>query len=321
MTGGPGARRTVPAELHGARADAAVRALFQLTWGEARERIDRGKIDLDGAALLDRDARVAAGQKLDFTPDAPRPRKRLARQAVELVYIDAHLAVVAKPPGIATVPFEDDIRDTTLDRLVRDRLLHLPGARLHGGTPPPPRVVHRLDRNTSGLIVFARSRRAGEGLKAQFREHTAHRRYLAIAHGLVEAGTLRSHLMVDRGDGIRGSAERAREKRGKGVRGGKLAVTHVTPVEKLAGATLVECRLETGRTNQIRIHLAEAGHPLVGETMYLRDFPGRPLPAPRLMLHAAELGFVHPATGEEVLFKLPLPADMQAVLRTMRGEK
>ncbi len=321
MTKGPGERRTVTAELNGARADAAVRALFRLTWGEARERIDRGKIDIDGEVLLDRDARVAAGQKLDFRADAPRPRKRLARETVELVHVDIHLAVVAKPPGIATVPFEDDSRDITLDRLVRDRLLALPGARSRNGTPPPPGVVHRLDRMTSGLIVFARTRRAAEGLKEQFREHTTHRRYLAIAHGRVEARTLRSHLMADRGDGIRGSAERAREKRGKGVRGGKLAVTHVVPVEDLAGATLLECRLETGRTNQIRIHLAEAGHPLVGETMYLRDFPGRPIRAPRLMLHAAELGFVHPVTGKELLFKLPLPLDMQAVLCALRGER
>jgi 23S rRNA pseudouridine1911/1915/1917 synthase len=182
-------------------------------------------------------------------------------------------------------------------------------------------VVHRLDRNTSGLIVFARTRRAAEGLKEQFREHTAHRRYLAIAHGRVEARTFRSHLMLDRGDGMRGSSERAREKGGKGVRGGKLAVTHVAPVELLAAATLLECRLETGRTNQIRIHLAEAGHPLVGETMYLRDFPGRPLPAPRLMLHAARLGFVHPVTGEQLLFELPLPADMERVLRALRPER
>jgi 23S rRNA pseudouridine1911/1915/1917 synthase len=319
MSREPGEARTVPAELHGARADLAVRTLFRLTWGAARERIDRGKIDLDGAPLRDRDLRVAKGQKLDYRPDAPRPRRRLALARVELVYVDAHLAVVAKPPGIATVPFEgDDEGGVTLDRLVRDRLLALPGARTRDGTPPPPGLVHRLDRGTSGLIVFARTRKAGEGLKAQFREHTAHRRYLAVVHGKVEGRTFRSHLLVDRGDGLRGSSEREREQRGRGPRGGKLAVTHVTPLEALAGATLLGCRLETGRTNQIRIHLAEAGHPLVGETRYLRDFPGRPIPAPRLMLHAAELGFVHPATGEELRFGLPLPADMEAVIRSLR---
>jgi 23S rRNA pseudouridine1911/1915/1917 synthase len=137
------------------------------------------------------------------------------------------------------------------------------------------------------------------------------RRYLAIAHGDVPAGTLRSHLIEDRGDGLRGSArERQRE--------GQIAITHVERIEALQGATLIGCRLETGRTHQIRIHLSEQGHPLVGETVYIRRYPGTLIPAPRQMLHAGELGFAHPVDERPMLFTDPPPADFQEVLERLR---
>jgi 23S rRNA pseudouridine1911/1915/1917 synthase len=141
-----------------------------------------------------------------------------------------------------------------------------------------------------------------------------HRRYLAIAHGSVRAQTIRSHLVDDRGDGRRGSIEKSPR---RGAREGQLAVTHVAPLEELDGATLVACTLETGRTHQIRIHLSEAGHPLVGERVYMRP-SAQAIRAPRLMLHAAELGFVHPATGRDVRWELAPPADFQAVLARLR---
>jgi 23S rRNA pseudouridine1911/1915/1917 synthase len=118
--------------------------------------------------------------------------------------------------------------------------------------------------------------------------------------------------VADRGDGLRGSSRLSRSAEGRE------AVTHVEPLEALAGATLVACRLETGRTHQIRIHLSEAGHPIVGERVYIRAYAGRRIEAPRLMLHAAELGFVHPATGLEVHWELPLPADMRSLLERLR---
>jgi 23S rRNA pseudouridine1911/1915/1917 synthase len=158
--------------------------------------------------------------------------------------------------------------------------------------------------------VFARSIAAKKLLANQLRFHTMHRRYLAIAHGAVAARRIESRLVADRGDGLRGST------RLPGA--GQLAVTHVEPVEPLRGATLVACRLETGRTHQIRIHLSEAGHPIVGEKVYVRGFAGPYIAAPRVMLHAAELGFVHPGTGREVRFEDPLPADMEAVLAKLR---
>jgi 23S rRNA pseudouridine1911/1915/1917 synthase len=184
------------------------------------------------------------------------------------------------------------------------------------GERPSLGIVHRLDKETSGVLVFTRTWLAKQSLTQQFRAHTVHRRYLAIAHGVVRAGTIRSHLVADRGDGLRGSVRSSERARRGGE--GQLAVTHVEPVEALDGATLVACRLETGRTHQIRVHLSEGGHPVVGERVYVRGFQGDVIPAPRLMLHAAELGFVHPATQVEVRFERPPPKDFQETLARLR---
>src|SRR5690606_9238494 len=174
----------------------------------------------------------------------------------------------------------------------------------------PVRPVHRLDRDTTGLVMFARNPEAEALLAHQLRRHTVHRRYFALVHGRPRPGTIRSVIADDRGDGLRGS-----------VRGrpGRESVTHVDVVEHLRGATLIACRLETGRTHQIRIHLAEAGHMLLGERGYVRDHRGPVLPAPRVMLHAAELGFVHPATEEPVHFVARLPEDFALVCAALRG--
>jgi len=178
----------------------------------------------------------------------------------------------------------------------------------------PVRAVHRIDRETSGLVAFARNVPAARILAEQFRLHTTHRRYLALVAGRAEAGTIRTHLVRDRGDGRRGSTDDGE---------GKPAVTHVTPVERFGAAyTLVECRLETGRTHQIRIHLAELGHPVCGERVYKathrRGGATDESRAPRVMLHAAELGLVHPVSGAELRFTSPLPADMRQTIAALR---
>jgi len=173
--------------------------------------------------------------------------------------------------------------------------------------------VHRIDRETSGLVVFARNVPASRILAEQFRLHTTHRRYLALVVGRVGSGVIRMRLVRDRGDGRRGTGE---------GEDGKEAVTHVAPAEHFGDAyTLVECRLETGRTHQIRIHMAETGHPVCGDRVYSapRHFDvADESAAPRVMLHAAELGFVHPVSGEELRFTSPLPADMRQVLAAVR---
>jgi 23S rRNA pseudouridine1911/1915/1917 synthase len=174
--------------------------------------------------------------------------------------------------------------------------------------------VHRLDRETSGLMIFARTKEAERALTDMFRAHNFERIYLAVAHGTVEEQTIESHLADDRGDGRRGSvADPAM---------GKRAVTHVRPIERLGDATLVECRLETGRTHQIRIHLAERGHPLCGDRTYRQPLGGRPIEdrsgAPRLALHAAGLSFTHPVTRRATSFDARLPSELAGFVRRLR---
>jgi 23S rRNA pseudouridine1911/1915/1917 synthase len=317
--------------------DRAVRGLFGASWGRARGWIEAGKVRVSGAVVTEATARVAAGDTVALDERAPGSGARSRRAELDdrdVVYVDAQVIVVAKPPGVSTVPHEASDERDTLEARVRAWLERRgkagkggrsaggrpSGGRSGGGRPsggrpggrPPLGVVHRLDKETSGLVVFTRTWMAKQRLAAQFRQHTVHRRYLAVAHGDVRTRTIRSFLIEDRGDGLRGSA------RGTPGAGGREAITHVERVEALTGATLVACRLETGRTHQIRIHLSEAGHPLVGERVYVRGFAGPLIEAPRLMLHAAELGFVHPATEREVRWELPLPDDMRAVVERLR---
>lgn len=299
-------RKKVTPELEGPL-DRAVRVAFATSWGKARDWIARGKVSAGGVVVTDPTTRVRAGTEIAIDERAPRPgRARLADE--DVAYLDPHVVVVRKPPGISTIPYDPQDTDT-LDARVR-AWLEARG-KVRGGRPNLG-VVHRLDKETSGLVVFTRTWLAKQSLAGQFRGHTVHRRYLAIAHGDVRAGTLRSFFVENRGDGLRGSA------RGTPPHGAREAITHVERLEALRGATLVACRLETGRTHQIRIHLSEAGHPLVGERVYVRRFPGPLIEAPRLMLHAAELGFVHPATERAMRWEQPMPEDMRAVLETLR---
>jgi 23S rRNA pseudouridine1911/1915/1917 synthase len=296
----------VPAELDGRPLDGALKKLTGSSWGQARELVVRGKVLLGGAVVTEVERRVRAGETLSIDPRAPARKRRSILDRAALLHVDAHVVVVNKPANLSTVAFEAGERDT-LDQLVAVLV------RRASETGPTPSlgVVQRLDKETSGLIVFARTFGAKKALAQQLRQHTVHRSYLALAHGPVSAGTLRSYLVKDRGDGLRGASRYGRE--------GQLAITHVKPLEMLKGATLVGCRLETGRTHQIRIHLAEAGHPVLGERVYVRRYPGDLLPAPRVMLHAAELGFVHPVRGHAMRFEVGPPADFEEVLAGLRS--
>jgi 23S rRNA pseudouridine1911/1915/1917 synthase len=288
-----------------------------LSWRQVRDLVARGKVRVDGAVVTDAGRPVGGGAGIELRTSArsggaatglppgsadPDPG---CLDPGRIVFADPHLVVVDKPAGVDTVPFDgagfdaaNDAGAPALDAQLASRL----GARV--------RIVHRLDRDTTGLLVFARTAEAEGRLAHQFRRHTVHRRYLAIAHGDVAAATIRTFLADDRGDGLRGSvADKGR---------GKEAITMVEPVEQLRGATLVACRPQTGRTHQIRIHLAERGHMLLGERGYVREHQGPALPAPRILLHAAELGFVHPDTGEPLRFSSPMPDDMAAVLARLR---
>jgi 23S rRNA pseudouridine1911/1915/1917 synthase len=278
---------------------AFIKARAGVPWTVAKRHVTTGKVFVDGARITAIDHRLAAGQQVELRMAAPRPHDP-AREGV-LVFDDPHVVVIDKPSGVSSVPYETREAGTAMD-LIR-------GAWRRMGKPAtsvPLHVVHRIDRATSGLLAFAKSKRAEVGLAAQLRAHTMERQYVCVAHGVVAPGRIESMLVADRGDGIRGSTTHAGQ--------GKRAVTHVTVERALRGATLCSVRLETGKTHQIRIHLAESGHPLVGETVYIRDYAGAVIDSPRLMLHAATLGFVHPITGERVSLSAPLPPDFTAVV-------
>lgn len=300
------------------------------SWTQVRQWIAGRRVTVNGNLCMDAGRRLKTGELVKLLPQpAPAPPKE---DDVKVAYLDEYVIVVEKPSGMTTNRHREESgwskrrrqAQPTLDELLPHIITKIEGRRGRRGVPLPVRAVHRLDRETSGLIVFARTISAERHLAEQFRNHTTHRRYLAIVDGHVEAQTFRSHLVRDRGDGRRGSTEKPNV--------GKLAVTHVTPLEHVVaksrskaeggGYTLIECRLETGRTHQIRIHLSESGHPVCGDKLYrLPKFGSKGSDssgASRLALHAAELGFVHPVTGKRLRFQSPLPPELAKLWKRLK---
>jgi 23S rRNA pseudouridine1911/1915/1917 synthase len=279
---------------------------FAGAWSEAKRLVERGKLFVDGKALTDPAARVRVGQTVEVRRAARAP---MPEAPGRIVWEDSQLVVLDKPSGVSSVPYERGETDTAMD-LVRTHWRRQ-GKR---ATETPLHVVHRIDKETSGLIVFAKTKPAEKGLGELFRAHDVERTYRCVVHGTLTDRRIESRLVEDRGDGLRGSTRDPRR--------GKRAVTHVK-VLGAVGALATECevRLETGKTHQIRIHLSENGHPLVGERVYVRDFTkkgGELLEAPRLLLHAATLGFVHPGTGERLRFESELPEDYRSAVEGLR---
>lgn len=292
---------------------ALVRQQTGVAWSRARRLCAEGRVTLNGARCVDPATRVAAGAVVAVDAQAPRLRPGPLGEGA-IVYFDRDLVVVDKPVGILSVADEPGNKATIVD-YARTQLRRMGGHGVDGKLG----VVHRLDRDTSGLMVFARTAHAQRALAAQFRQHTIERVYHAIAHGAVTARRVETDLLLDRGDGMRGSYGHFRRPTGDVPADARRSVTHVRPIAALAGATLVECRLETGRQHQIRIHLSELGHPLVGERVYIRDYRGPTIGAARTMLHARTLGFVHPRTGESMAFEREAPEDFQAMVAALRS--
>ncbi|MEX2138116.1 MAG: RluA family pseudouridine synthase [Pirellulales bacterium] len=317
----------VSPELAGRTVAAGLREwLGDQSWSDIGRLIRTRRIQLNGNLCLDEGRRLAEGDVVKLL--AQSAAKPPSERDVRLQYLDAHLVVVEKPAGITSTRHAEEQTWSKRRRQLRPTLEEMlpliiakvdPRVRRQRGVPPPVRAVHRLDRETSGLMVYARTVTAERGLMQQFKRHTTHRRYLAVARGRVEAQTIETRLVRDRGDGRRGSTNDPQT--------GKRALTHIRPIENLEVNrdevyTLVECRLETGRTHQIRIHLAERGHPICGERVYHQPLFGKPLEdksgAPRVALHAVELGFIHPITGEEMRFEMPLPRDLEQFIERLR---
>jgi 23S rRNA pseudouridine1911/1915/1917 synthase len=253
-----------------------------------------------------------------------------ADEDVVIRFSDRDLLVVEKPAGMTTLRHAEEQKwderrrqkQPTLEEVLQRKLARQTSHGRKQSHSPRVRPVHRLDRDTSGLMLFALSLMAEQALVHAFKEHSIRRSYLAVVHGTVEAMTIESSIARDRGDGLRGT-----HPLGKDAPLSQHAVTHVKPVRSIAGKyTLVECRLETGRTHQIRIHLAESGHMLCGERMYVKPAPGQKVVidhsgAPRQALHSAELEIVHPMTGKTMRFSSPLPSDLQGWLERIEDTK
>ena len=292
--------------------------------------LDAGAVTRDGAALGPR-AAVRAGDVLEIAVEAPAEADlRPEPIALRIVHEDADLVVVDKPAGMVVHPAPGSPGGTLVNAL-----MHHCGETLSGvGGVMRPGIVHRIDKDTSGLLVAAKSDRAHHGLAAQFEAHTVDRLYRAVCHGVPDPGDPR--LM-----GLRGvSAEpgwiriatglarhRTDRQRQAVTEGGRHAVTRLRVAEQFDAAALIECRLETGRTHQIRVHLSHVGHALVGDPVYggRRRLPAATPGADRAnafarqALHAARLGFEHPVTGARMTFDSALPPDLAGLVATLQG--
>lgn len=291
------------------------------SWNDVRKLIAARRVKV-GDAICSDEARRLKEDEVVVLLEHPKPLPRTAHpERLVVRHLDEHVVVLEKPSGVNTVRHPAELEwseqrrelDPTLQDLAQWAVAHQLAR--DARDLPRLRIVHRLDKETSGLVVFARSALAERELGLQFRKHTVVRRYLTVVPGILSAQTIRSTLVDDRGDGRRGSTKLP------GI--GKEAVTHVTLEERLTGYTLLSCRLETGRTHQIRIHLSEAGHPVCGEKVYVKRPNGEMFDdkseAPRLALHATELGFEHPATSEHLHWSMPLPSDLAKFVERLRG--
>ena len=291
---------------------AVVREQMSISWSRARQLCIDGRVTVDGRRCTDPASRVAPGMTVAVDPYAPKlSASPLGETAI--VFCDNEVVIVDKPAGMLSVADEDGNRDTLVDytrTLLRKTRRY--------GVDTALGVVHRLDKDTSGLMMFTRSAHAKRMLAEQFREHTIERVYHAIAHGFVAATTMDTFLLLDRGDAMRGSHGHFVRTAGDPPPDARRAITFIRPIAALENATLVECRLETGRQHQIRIHLSEIGHPLVGERVYIRDYRGPKIAASRPMLHARTLGFAHPRTGNKMVFEREPPADFDSMIESLQ---
>ncbi len=282
------------------------------SWSKVRRLIEGRRVTVSGTLCLDGARRLTIGEPVVLFSD-PLPSLP-DQQQLRFLYTDRDLVVVDKPAGIITERRRTErnwsakrrAQQPTLDELVLKRLrAHRLAQRGVTAT-----CVHRLDRDASGTVLIAQNKETALELKTQFQQRTAKRHYSAIAHGAPKLETIESWIADDRGDGQRGSVNRKK--------GGKRAVTRIISVERFGAVSLVGCELMTGRTHQIRIHLADVGTPVCGDTRYGDAAKDQAVHPPRLALHAAQLGFRHPRTEQWVEVVSNLPAELQDFLHSTR---
>lgn len=343
----------VDRQMHNKTLAAALKMRYGLSWSLAKRLVEGRHVKVSGQVEPNVDRRLQLGKRIELASGSielpPEERKRLADKAQKkaqkaakktapppraagpnapkkpaapglpasvIVYEDDAVVVANKPAGLTTMRHKDEAEEfgARAQKFLPKTLADLLPVAL-GAPDRPLTAVHRIDRDTSGLVVFARTRAAAEHLTKQFRKHTVERTYHALTRGVPASKRIESVFVADRGDGRRGSMT-------GDAADGKHAVTHVRVVEVLGAFALVECRLETGRTHQVRIHLGENGTPLCGEKVYDRPVNGSPAAdesgAGRPMLHAARLGFVHPDSGTALSWEVPPPADFASLLTELR---
>ena len=295
----------VPAALAGERLDRIVALIGDVSRSDAASMIAAGGVSVDGAVAKSGKVRLTEGQQVSVDPNS-RPTVPLptADDSVQfgIVHVDDSVIVVDKPAGLVVHPGAGNPDKTLVNGLLA-RFPEIAGV----GEPIRPGIVHRLDAGSSGLLVVARTQDAADLLIEQFADHSATRRYEALVWGVPDAphGIIDGPIGRDRGDPLKMAV----------VANGRYARTDYRVIGSYSAPAVVsrlECRLETGRTHQIRVHLASIGHPLVGDPTYSQRRPMLGLTRP--FLHAAELAFVHPQTGRRVTFHSPLAADLVAWL-------
>ncbi len=311
---------TVGADEAGSRLDAFLAARCpEHSRSRIQNDLEAGRVTVDGRARP-KNFRVKAGSEVVYRPAAPEPLTAVAQDIpLRVLWEDEHLLVVDKPAGLVVHPSAGHADGTLVNAL-----LHRCGAIAAGSDPLRPGIVHRLDRDTSGLLVVALNEQAHRSLQAQIRDRRMGRTYLALSWGRWDeaAGTVSGDV---------GRHPHRRQLMAVVPRGGRHAVTHYRVLEDFGFCQWCEVDLETGRTHQIRVHFAHRGHPVVGDPVYGDDRRARGVHhldrgaadrivrlAGRQMLHAARLRFDHPASGARIEVQAPPPADMAAVLAVLR---
>jgi len=298
-----------------ARLDKALADATELSRERIKALIGEGRVSVMGRPASQSSLKVAGGSPFTIRVPQAAPAEAEAQDIpLVVVYEDEHLLVVDKPAGLVVHPAAGN-----LDGTLVNALLHHCRGQLSGiGGVARPGIVHRIDKDTSGLLVVAKTDRAHEGLAQQFAAHSIARAYRAVASGMPRPAQGRIEGAIARSPNNRKKMAIVEDHRGKH------AITHYKVLESLKSASLVECRLETGRTHQVRVHMASIGHALLGDPVYgrtpssLRPVLDR-LGFRRQALHAAELGFLHPVNGETVHLVSPLPPDMVALISDLKN--
>ncbi len=293
------------------RADLFISARCGITRSQAGKIIKEGAVTIDGSSVK-ASSSLQVGQEVTVTlPEASQAGLEPEDIPLDILHSDEHLVVVNKPAGLVVYPAAGHPSGTLMNAL-RGRFNNLASI----GGPLRPGVVHRLDKDTSGAIVVALTDKAYYSLVEQFKERSTDRTYITLVNG---------RMSGDKGeiDAPIGRSSHDRKKMSTKVHGGKYALTHWRVLKEFSGASLLEVKLSSGRTHQIRVHLISVGHSVLGDRAYGRkvrvEYKSRVVKFPRQMLHAATLGFDHPDTGRRMNFKAPMPEDMQNAITALES--